>query len=168
MNLETHKIGRFDVRGEWAPELLPPLCELLERYETYLPGWCQIAYVRYVNELAEDGTVANCQLHFEYRNLVLGIGSLFFGLSMEERAERLVHEIVHASQSTIFGTMLDLLREAIGDNELAMSYAEKQLRESVEGTVCDLTALLMRVEKTAKDGRENPSTVDNPNPKELK
>lgn len=145
MNLEAHKIGRFDVRGEWTPELLPPLYELLERYESYLPGWCQIAFVRLNNEQGEYTTAA-CELNFQYRHMILMIPPKFFERSENDRAECLVHELVHANQSAPFNMMLDLLREAIGDNELAMNFAEKQLCESVEGTVCDLTALLMRIE----------------------
>ena len=149
MNLETHKIGRFDVRGEWTPELLPPLYELLERYESYLPGWCQIAFVRLDNELGEDATAA-CQLNFEYRHMIVMIPPKFFERSQPDRAESLVHELVHANQSHPFNIALDLLHEAIGDNELAFTVAKKHLMESLEGTVCDLTALLMRVENKEK------------------
>ena len=144
MNLETHKIGRFDVRGEWTPELLPPLLELLEEYESYLPGWCEIAYVRFDTDL-ENATAA-CQLSFEYRHMILQIGAQFFDRDKRERASALVHEIMHAQQSVIHDVALSLLKSAIGDNELAMDYARKQLLDVVEGATCDLTALIMRVE----------------------
>lgn len=147
MNNQTEQIGRFQLWGEWAPELLPPMRELLAKYEPLLPAWCQIAYVKY--GAGESGSLAGCIVTFRYRKCNIDVGELFFHENAEERAETLLHEIIHANLNAYRNTAFNLIKDAIGDNELAWSFAERQMTESIECVTTDMTALVSGLMKLA-------------------
>lgn len=146
MNLQTETIGRFQIYGDWAPELLPPLRQLLERFEHFLPNWCHIAYVKFDGDAGDD--CAWCDVNMSYRRVNLGFGESFFRSDDSERAEMLIHELMHANTLAIINCAKEALQEALGDNEVALKFVGQRMDEANEGATCDLTALIGRLMET--------------------
>ena len=140
MNLEIENIGRFEIWGEWAPELLMPIRVLLREFECLLPNWCAVAHVAF----NPDEDTAACNVDFEYRRIRLSFGAKFFSSTPKEQRAFFLHEMMHGYAHHLYCVAYDLLGDAI-DDELALKLARKQLREANEGITSDLTALVLQL-----------------------
>ena len=129
--------------GDWAPELLPPVRALLCKYESLLPAWCLIAHVRYDAESGD--ALAQCAVDFKYRKINFFFGQGFFLQSDSERDADFVHELMHGNLNALYTCAMELLEDAIGDNELAFKYAKRQLDEANEAATTDISNLVVQL-----------------------
>ena len=147
MNLETERVGRFQLTGEWPPELLPLIRDLLTQYQGYLPAWCEKALVFYDDE---NEAIAMCDTDCKYRKVQFWFSQGFFLQNEEKRRYSFTHEIAHANSNALYTCAFELLEEALKDNDLAFTFAKQRLTEANEAGNCDFTALLMRLENREK------------------
>ena len=127
--------------GDWPEEVKGAVEPVLAPLLWLCPLWCQQLSMHYRSTDAEGNTMT-CSTHFDYRYACLTVYPGFMDGSLEKRHEDVVHELLHTFISPLVDYARATFTTLMPDAPQFHSTVMEQLRERLEGAVCDLAFLL--------------------------
>lgn len=120
---------------------------VLMRFLYLLPGW---VYELRIGWDEENTSILRSNIVPEYRGGLLSVCPGFLRRTPEQRADDVVHEIVHYSLEPLRHVACDLVDELEKVKPGFKDWGTEAIRKAVEGATCDVTALVFRA---AEQGR---------------
>lgn len=136
----THAVEKIRFSPRVPAEVRATIEPLLVKWAFLIPGWCHAIDVQWDDD-DTDGAL-RISVHYEYRDADLFVIPNFL-TGVDHRDRHVVHELMHvftAPLTAVAQALRDALVHKVPELE---EWANEQLRQGEEATVCDLTALVM-------------------------
>lgn len=126
-----------DTRAQLRPYLEPWLW--------IVPRWCEEVWVRFTD--CHDTALAECDVRRDYRFATVTLGPDFLGaLTVRERHETVLHELLHIHHATLNEVFGDLIDTYVTDGK-QRDMLIVQKKRAIEMMIVDLTTSVVAHER---------------------
>ena len=116
---------------------------IIDKWKHRLPHWLLEVCVYFTGN---DGNNCSITTEYEYRRAALFIHLGWLHGTERDREEDLVHEFAHVFLARPKATIDSLIDRLLEKDPVFQSWARDEIRRAVEGTVCDITHIILHRE----------------------